>query len=152
MEGPVLPHIQLSLRAPFLFPFWRGLPLRMDLFLIFPNPLEIPTVRFTISSPMVFQQILVVSFSFPRYSGGLPPSPYIRLLPRICCFRLRSFMPLLHSGISDVISWTSVLSRFRVPHCPSRIYFYRVPCVVPLLHSVILIRAAGNLQSGPQFS
>jgi hypothetical protein len=44
--------------------------------------------------PMPF----VVFTSFLRHNGSLPPRSFIRLLPRSCCFRPLSLMPLFHSG------------------------------------------------------
>jgi hypothetical protein len=44
--------------------------------------------------PMPF----MVAFSFLGHSGSLLPRSFISLLPHRCCFKLRSLMPLLHSG------------------------------------------------------
>jgi hypothetical protein len=51
-----------------------------------------------ISSPMVFHQILLLAFLFPKSSSSLPHSCSSHLLLHNCCFRLCSFMPFLHSG------------------------------------------------------
>jgi hypothetical protein len=65
----------------------------------------------------------VAVLSFLRYSGRLPPRSFIRLLPRICCLRPWSLMPLLHSGPFQ----TSLPER---PFFPG--YLYHIVLVVSL--------------------
>jgi hypothetical protein len=111
----VLPHIRLFLRKHFFFfRLGRGRPLhnvrslyslsggRRSLHtvqsFIFRNPLNIPAARFTKSSPRASQSNPSDVLSILKRSFRLMLGFFIRLLPRSCCLRPRSLMPLLHSG------------------------------------------------------
>jgi hypothetical protein len=152
------------------FRFGVGRPLHNVHSTIPHNPLEVPTTCFAIFplkiSDMIFLSVppfprynrcpelhpplsFVVDLSFLRHSGRLPPRSLIRLLPRSCCLRPRSLMPLLHSGPFQRLSRTSVLSGFLVPHCPSCISCDRVPCAVPLSHGGSSLRSTANFFRGP---
>jgi hypothetical protein len=76
--------------ATRFFGFGRGPPLRKFQFLIFGSLLEIPTARFTISSPMVFLSLPRRSCSSKsRFLVTLMPSWWIsHLLPSVLPFRV----------------------------------------------------------------
>jgi hypothetical protein len=94
----VLPHLRILFRVQPLFPLRGGRPLHKVKFLIFRNPQDIPVARFTNSSPKAFLSNSYDVLSILRRSCRLVPGFFIRLLPRSCCLRPRSLMPLLHSG------------------------------------------------------
>jgi hypothetical protein len=124
----VLLHYWLLLYVQFFF--GGGRHLRKAQSLILCIPLEIPNARFTNSSPKAFLSSSSDVLSILRRSCHLVPELFTPSLPRSCCFRPRSLMPLLHF----VSSRTSVFSEFSVLHYPGRISCDRVPSTVPLLH------------------
>jgi hypothetical protein len=101
--------------------------------------------------PMPF----VVVFSFLRHSGRLSPTSFIRLLPRSCCFRPRSLMPFLHSGLFQRLF--SSVHPFRVSSATSSWSYLLRSCHLhraTFALRVILIPAAAKgstISLGPNF-
>jgi hypothetical protein len=125
---------------------------RHSILLIFCNPLDIPAARFTNSSPKASMSNPSDILSILRCNCRLISGFFISLLPRSCCFRPRSLMPLLHSGPFQRLSsyvhpfWVSSATMswsFLLRSCPLRRATFAL--------QVILIPAAVTLCREPEY-
>jgi hypothetical protein len=89
--------------AVYFFRFGGGRPLHKVQFLILCSPKVHLAILFAISSPKVFLSSSSDALSILRRSSHLIPELLIRSLPRSCCLRPLSPMPLLHSGSFQIL-------------------------------------------------